>query len=94
MNLVVDYDDTISRDERAFAEVIKTFRKFGHRVYIVTWRSESESNEIYINWGDKVDGIYPTDRKAKEKFMYEQGIRIDVWIDDNPRAILCDMEQY
>jgi hypothetical protein len=93
MNIGLDYDDTYTRNPVMWNRVIWMMRMFGNKVYIVTWRSESESVEIYDKLGDKVDGVYPTNRQAKEKFMYAQGIRIDVWIDDNPRAIIQDMGQ-
>lgn len=91
MNIGLDYDDTYTRDPDMWNRVIAHMRGRNHKVYVVTWRSESESMEIYTYLTTRVDGIYPTNRKAKEKFMYAQGIRIDVWIDDNPSAILHDM---
>lgn len=94
MNIGLDYDDTFTRDPWMWTGIIRIMRQAGHRVYIVTWRSESESTEIYSKLGDKLDGIYPTNRKAKKKFMEAQGIIIDVWIDDMPLAILQDMESY
>lgn len=91
MNIGIDYDETYTRHPEMWDNVIRIMRSFGHKVYLVTWRSESESDEIYRKLGDKLDGIYPTNHKAKEKFMYEQGIRIDVMIDDNPRSWIQDM---
>lgn len=94
MNIGMDFDDTYTRDPKAWNDFIRSFRSRGHKVYIVTWRFESESNDLYLNLGNFVDGIYPTGRLAKEKFMYSKGIRIDVWIDDNPSAILNTMEGF
>lgn len=94
MNIGLDYDDTYTRHPEMWDKTIKLIRSFGHKIYLVTWRSESESDEVYRKVGDKLDGVYPTDRKAKEKFMYDAGIRIDVGIDDNPSAIIKDMEAY
>jgi hypothetical protein len=65
-------------------------------VYIVTWRCPGgEIIEVHAEmqyWKVETEGIFPTSRQAKEKFMFDQGICIDVWIDDNPRAILHTME--
>jgi hypothetical protein len=47
---------------------------------------------VYEALDGKVHGFYFTAGKGKEKFMYAQGIRIDVWVDDNPRAIIQSME--
>lgn len=92
MNIGLDYDDTYTCDPSAWNDFIRMMRRGGHKVYIVTWRTESESTQLYLNLGNFVDGIYPTSRKAKQSFMFEQGICINVWVDDNPSAILYTME--
>lgn len=92
MNIGLDYDDTITRDPAMWMSIISIMQQSGHKVYIVTWRTEKECKEIPAIILEWVDGTYPTSRKAKEKYMYSQGIRIDVWIDDNPSAILYTMQ--
>lgn len=92
MNIGLDYDDTITRDPIMWMRVVDIMRMGGHKVYMVTWRTEEECEEIPESILLMVDGTYPTSRKAKEKYMYSQGIRIDVWIDDNPSAILYTMQ--
>ena len=39
------------------------------------------------HWVHRVDGIIPTSRDAKKKVCDLLGIKIDVWIDDNPNAV-------
>lgn len=95
MNIGLDYDDTFTRDPAGWAAFINMMRSRGHEVFIVTWRTPEETIEVTCSmhyWKANDSGIYSTSRKAKEKFMFEQGICIDVWIDDNPRAILHTME--
>lgn len=95
MNISLDYDDTFTRDPAAWKLFIATMRGRGHKVYIVTWRDEGETLEVEAALRSRsiiTDGIYATNRKGKEKFMYAHGIRIDVWIDDTPHAIIRDME--
>ena len=92
MNIGLDYDDTITRDPAMWLSVISTMQNAGHKVYIVTWRTKEECAEIPRDVLLMVDGTHPTSRKAKEKYMYNQGVRIDVWIDDNPSAILYRMQ--
>lgn len=94
MNIGLDYDDTYTRDPALWDHFILCARKRRHKVYLVTWRFDVECDIVFHDLADKVDGIYPTGRKAKEKFMYDKGIRIDVWIDDNPSAILRSMQGY
>ncbi len=92
MNIGLDYDDTYTRDPAMWNFIIGTVRCAGHKIYIVTWRDEEEAKKMKIEVA--VDGVYPTNRKAKQKFMFDQAICIDVWIDDNPSAILNDMQPY
>lgn len=91
MNIGLDYDETYTRDPGAWDAMISLFRARGHCVYLVTWRYLDECGPVVRDLDGKVDGIFPTGRKGKEKYMYGQGIRIDVWIDDNPSAILRPM---
>lgn len=93
MNIGLDYDDTFTRDKIGWIKFIDLMRQRNHKVYIVTWRNEAESVKLYQEFGDFVDGVYPTNRLAKEPYMKAQGILIDVWIDDNPRAVIQDMEK-
>lgn len=95
MVIGLDYDDTYTRDPVAWNAFIRLMRNYEHKVYIVTWRTPGEIVEVVhalASFFVQVDGIYPTSRQAKAKFMFDQGICVDVWIDDNPRAILHTME--
>lgn len=95
MNIGLDYDDTYTRDPEVWDAFITLMRARGHKVYLVTWRFEAELGPVRTHHLQyKVDEIHATGRQAKEKHMFEQGICIDVWIDDNPRAILHTMEGY
>lgn len=94
MVLGLDYDDTYTRDPSAWTNFIAMMDSAGHDVYLVTWRTPSEAAAMFLTPIARkyLRGIYPTSRKAKAKFMAEQGIIVDVWIDDNPSAILYTME--
>jgi hypothetical protein len=61
----------------------------GHTVYLVTARSLPHMEEVYTNLQGwiPVKNIYCTSLKAKHKYMAEQNVRVDVWIDDNPWSI-------
>lgn len=93
MIIGLDYDDTFTRDKVGWLKFIYMMRQRNHKVYIVTWRDEAESVKLYEELGDVVDGIYPTNKLAKQPYMKAQNILIDVWIDDNPRAVIQDMEK-
>lgn len=89
MHVAIDFDDTYTRDPHAWDEFISMMRTRGHKVYCVTWRSNTASNlaEVGCRLNDKVDAIFFTGQQAKSDYMYSIGIRIDVWIDDMPMAI-------
>jgi hypothetical protein len=44
--------------------------------------------EVERDLYDKVDGIFGTNRMAKEKYMFQRGYLVDVWIDDSPFFVL------
>lgn len=91
MLLALDYDDTITRDENMWMAFVALARGRGHRVYIVTWRTPEEG-AILQRFRHLVDGIFCTSRKAKRSYMYAQGLNVDVWIDDQPDAIVCGID--
>lgn len=93
MNIALDYDETYTRDPEFWDGVIKLARERGHKVYCVTMRyalPQGEALEVAAALNGKVDAIFFTSRKAKKDFMYEQGICINVWVDDMPTFILYD----
>lgn len=93
MNIGLDFDDTYTRDPETWDKVIAIFRQAGHKVYVVTWRYPSEMTAVRAMLEEKVDGVYATSRQAKQRYVLKKhGVIIDVWIDDNPRAVLFTME--
>jgi hypothetical protein len=92
MNISLDYDETYTRDPIAWDHFISLMKSRGHTVYCVTLRSSElhESLEVMHDLNGKVDAIFFTNRSAKRSFMSNQGLWIDVWIDDMP--IFIDRE--
>lgn len=89
MNFGLDFDGVVTEDSNLFANFVNVARGAGHRVYIVTMRYPSECihDKLMWRWVYGVDGIIPTSRDAKKKVCDLLGIKIDVWIDDNPNAV-------
>lgn len=93
MNIALDFDKTYTEDPLFWTEFIKAAKSRNHNVWIVTARyadDDAEVNpvvELMRNHNTVCDGVYFTSRKAKKPFMKEQGIIIDVWIDDSPKHI-------
>ena len=88
MNISLDYDETYTRDPEFWDLVISAAHYQDHKVYCVTMRSAAECDDVFASLMNKVDGIFCTNRQAKEKYMFKEGIMIDVWIDDMPFFIL------
>ena len=86
-NISFDYDNTITEDLYGFIEVIKLLRNRGHRIYIITMRYTSEFISETKTFESMVDGIICTGRQSKRQAALQAGIKIDIWIDDEPRAI-------
>lgn len=86
MNISLDYDETYTRDPIAWDQFISLMKSRGHTVYCVTLRSSElhESLEVMNDLNGKVDAIFFTNRSAKRSFMSNQGLWIDIWIDDMP----------
>lgn len=53
-------------------------------------RHKQEGKEVEEALTKRVDGIFFTGRKGKQKFMFDRGISIDVWIDDMPIFVVQD----
>lgn len=87
MNIMFDYDNTFTRDTRMWEEFISLATAGGHRLYCVTSRSpdmELDYAERFALWGVRI--VYCSFR-AKKTVCEEQGIFIDIWIDDDPLYI-------
>lgn len=85
-----DFDNTITRDPVGTLAVMHMLGQRGHTVYVVTARHWDVCPEDLDFLRDKGYKVFTTGLKAKRKFMGEQGIHVDVWVDDSPEAILKD----
>lgn len=86
MNIMIDYDNTYTANVEMWRKIIPVFLENG-RVYLVTSRSMDTPIDLvqdFVQWGIPV--IY-CEYRAKEIVCKEQGIRIDIWIDDDPEFI-------
>jgi ABC-type uncharacterized transport system substrate-binding protein len=90
MVISLDYDDTYTRDPRLWDAFITAAKASGHTVYCVTMRYRKEGADVVRTLTGKVDNIFFTERRNKHDFMFEQGISVNVWIDDMPWFILHD----
>lgn len=86
MIIALDYDKTYTADIRLFKDFIDLAIDSGHSVICLTMRYPTEP----INDMPKGIKIYYTSRKAKKKWADENGIVVDIWIDDKPAWLFED----
>lgn len=85
-----DFDETISDNEPLWLQVMLALEKGGYHVVVCTWRTPKTYPEDLKFLVDKGFKVYYTSGQAKQTYMAKQGIKVDIWIDDNPYAILND----
>lgn len=90
MNIAIDLDRTIDRDTEFFAGIVELSKRFGHRMFLVSSRSDKDKS-VVRRWARKI-GIPPTmaictSGAAKRWFCEQRNLDIHVWIDDDPNCI-------
>lgn len=95
MNIGLDWDGTVTTNPAAWAAVVGTLTAAGYNVHIVTMRYQSEVDRDpeMQDFRKLVTEIHATGRQGKEAFMLKKNIVINIWIDDNPRAVHFSAEQ-
>jgi len=88
--IAVDWDGTFNLISDLLLSFMEAARYAGHTVIICTMRYESEKAEM--SNVEELFKIYFTGRKAKKPFLDELGIKVDIWIDDNPQWVNSDIE--
>ena len=87
LTFAVDYDGTFSRDPIAFKKIIRGLLADGHEVRIVTGRTRE--HPIEDRHLDRLVGvpIHYAGPVYKRAYMNAIGVRVDIWIDDDPGSI-------
>jgi hypothetical protein len=103
MNFALDFDNTFTADEPLWCKFIAHAETSGHKVYIVTCRRDTEENRLELfgvetlpeqpssiiaRSGLPMWRYFFTGLSGKAWFMQNRGIKIDVWIDDEPSSIV------
>jgi hypothetical protein len=91
MNIGLDFHDTYTKDPIFWDQVIFLAQRYDHEVYVVTAAAEGEDEDVY-DVPVPLEQIFFTARNAKHQFMKAEGIKIDVWIDNEPEFIKEDKE--
>lgn len=83
MNIALDWDNTYTRDTHDWQRFIELFEGL-HNIWIVTSRGEDTPIEFIP---DYIEGVVYCNYRAKKLVTEKRGIKIDIWIDDDPKWI-------
>lgn len=90
MRIALDYDKTFTLNKGFWTKFITDVQEIGGSVSIVTVRHPTlDHNEDF----DQLKGwleveTFFTDGAPKKAFCEDLGVSFDIWIDDNPDAII------
>ena len=87
MNISLDFDGTYTEAPELWNRFIAQFRNAGHKVYCITMRKPEECADVESSLSNRVDAIHYTSREGKISYCLKHGLKVDVWIDDQPHFI-------
>ena len=92
LTIAIDYDNTFNADEVLWASFIRIAIERGHFPCIVTARMKTQSNQDEIGnslrqHGSDVPVLF-TEQASKLLAVHSMGMQVDIWIDDNPKALV------
>ena len=92
LNIALDFDDTYTADPALWQRFIEDAEKQGHQVWMVTARRDTADNRDIIakalgRFEDYV-GLVFCNLKSKLDHCDSIGLKIHIWIDDSPYAIV------
>lgn len=92
MNIAIDFDNTFTADPVLWIEFVKKAKQLKHSVYCVTARRDTEENrediESTFNIWEITLPVFYTSLSSKTWHMEQLGIKIDIWIDDDPHTLV------
>lgn len=88
--ICVDFDDVITDNQSAWISFISAFKSVGYRVIVCTYRNPNTSPED-LNFLKELNiPVFFTNYVAKKEYLKNNGITVDIWIDDTPETILLN----
>lgn len=92
MLIAIDYDNTLTRNCRFWRHVIGVASEFDVRFICVTSRRDTpENRKVIEDWMLEHRlgfPVYFTGLKSKIDHMAKLGIKVDIWIDDDPVSLV------
>ena len=90
--IAIDFDNTFTADPYMWAATLKVFKARGHQPLCVTARRDTAENADAINavfdHHNCQMPIYFSSLGSKLAFMESRGIKVDIWIDDDPQSVV------
>jgi len=90
--IAMDFDDTFTAIPDIWASTILDLEAAGHRVFIATGRRETEENLAEIRGCLREHGlvlpIVCSSMGSKLHAFEARGIKVDIWIEDNPHSLV------
>lgn len=86
MNIALDYDQTYTADPAFWEKFIDLAREHGHKVWVFTCRRDTYENREIVAVPSCL--TFFTNLGSKKDFAEKAGMKVDVWIDDDPSCIL------
>lgn len=87
MRIALDYDNTYTRDPELWNKFIADSFALGHEICCVTMRASFD----FIPWPPEFCIlVIKTAGKAKVPFCEALGVKVDIWIDDQPYRLTQD----
>lgn len=92
LTFAIDFDDTFTACPDLWSGFITESKELGHSWYLVTSRRNSPENVEKIeaelaHWGCEMPIIF-CNLKSKFDTMQARGLKVSIWIDDAPHAIV------
>ena len=84
MNVAIDYDGTYDTNPKIWGALIALLKKENHKVYCITKRYSSHAHDIK----EALDIPIIFAKHSKIVAAQKAGIKIDIWIENNPASIL------
>ena len=92
LTFAIDFDNTITAEPLLFANFIEDCKNLGHKVIVVTARRDTEENFDEVKSWLLENGIraavYYSSLRSKTELMKARGIKVDIWIDDDPHSLV------
>lgn len=73
-------------DPPTWDRIVEVLRDAGHIVYCVTCRRDTAENRCEVEAVDM--SVWFTGLEPKKWYMEKRGIKVDVWIDDDPACVI------